>query len=183
MFEAAGEESSFEVALHADSSVAVGLSGLSEVPDGPSAFVLAALQRLERRLERDRRQNQQHFRRIGARLEDAAVRHPSLLGRWAELRGHVDSLAETVQRLIQRTEETHGGGVPALAAKVELLAEEVVGVGARARAWAASEAAALGERLGALESRAGSSSPSVAAAASTARVQAETEFLGDASIV
>ncbi|CAJ1331631.1 unnamed protein product [Effrenium voratum] len=60
-----------------------------------------ALRRLEQQIEETRRQMERRLERLERRIEEVAAQSAAS-GHWAELQGHVDSLAETVQDLIRR---------------------------------------------------------------------------------
>jgi len=62
------------------------------------------LRRLEQRLEAERRHTDRQVQRLERRLEEVACAS-SAGGRWAELQGYVDGLAETVQNLVRGNDD------------------------------------------------------------------------------
>jgi len=84
-------------------------SGSSHVRDAgaaasDSSFMIASVHRLEQRLESERRSADRQLQRVERRIEELAS-ELAAGGRWAELQGYVDGLAETVQELVRRSEE------------------------------------------------------------------------------
>ncbi|CAK9052935.1 unnamed protein product [Durusdinium trenchii] len=62
--------------------------------------VAAEVRRLEQQMEMERRQVERRIERLERRIEEVASANASS-GRWAELQGHVDGLAESLQNLIR----------------------------------------------------------------------------------
>lgn len=62
-----------------------------------------AVRRLEQRIEAERRHVDRQMERLERRVEEVAC-GATAGGRWAELQGYVDGLAETVQDLVRRSE-------------------------------------------------------------------------------
>lgn len=76
--------------------------------DGASSIVIAAVKQLEQRLECEHRHTERQFQRLERQVEEL-TKVPQAGGRWAELQGYVDGLAETVQTLVKRNEEASMG--------------------------------------------------------------------------
>lgn len=83
-----------------------GAAGRSSSATNPTA-VAAAVRRLEQRLDLEHRQMQQQMHRLEKKIQEAAVRPtPTSSAHYAELQGYVDGLAETVQCLVRRQEDS-----------------------------------------------------------------------------
>lgn len=76
--------------------------------DATSSIVIAAVRQLEQRLECEHRHTERQFQRLERQVEEL-TKVPHSGGRWAELQGYVDGLAETVQTLVKRSEEASMG--------------------------------------------------------------------------
>eukprot|EP00930_Biecheleria_cincta_P026106 TRINITY_DN18459_c0_g4_i1.p1 TRINITY_DN18459_c0_g4~~TRINITY_DN18459_c0_g4_i1.p1 ORF type:complete len:559 (+),score=127.35 TRINITY_DN18459_c0_g4_i1:90-1766(+) len=102
-----------------------------------------AVRRLEQRIEAERRHVDRQMERLERRVEEVACGATGG-GRWAELQGYVDGLAETVQDLVRRSEDGPEAGYEKSSGSTRL------GIG-REKGNGDSEAAA--SRVAALEKR------------------------------
>lgn len=110
-----------------------GGGGVGGVVAAASAAASAAVRQVEQRLEAERRHTDRQLQRLERRLEEVACSVSG--GRWAELQGYVDGLAETVQDLV-RSVDGAGRGSPtlteqAVAGAMRPLTERLVAAEAR----------------------------------------------------
>merc|ERR1719343_949059 len=72
------------------------------------AALPAAIRHMEQRLETERRHADRQTQRLERRIEEVACASAAG-GRWAELQGYVDGLAETVQGLVRAADDGSRG--------------------------------------------------------------------------